>query len=264
MRTVQRIAMRQASDIVRSRWVIAYALFFAAASEGLLRFAGGDVRALLSLANLMLFVTPLVTIVFGTVYLYSAREFTELLLAQPVNRRHLFAGLYLGLTLTLIGAWVVGVGTPFPVRGILLAPETRRALTALLLTGAALTATFSALAMLVAVRVDDRLKGLGLAIAIWFSLALLYDGVVLLLVSMLSDHPIEPAMLALMALNPVDLARVIVLLQLDIAALLGYTGAVFARVFSGATGIALAALALGAWIAVPLAQAARAFRKKDF
>jgi Cu-processing system permease protein len=264
MSAIRLIAQRQASDIVRSRWVIAYTLFFAAATEGLLRFAGGDVRALLSLANAMLFVTPLVTIVFGTVYLYNSREFIELLLAQPVRRRDLFTGLYAGITTTLVGAWLVGVAVPFLLHGALLSPGAGRTLGVLLGTGAVLTAAFTALATLIVVRVDDRLKGLGYAIATWFALALLYDGVVLLIVSLSGDRNIEPMMLALMALNPVDLARVLVLLQLDVAALLGYTGAVFTRVFAGTAGAALATLALSLWIAAPLALAARAFRKKDF
>lgn len=264
MTTMSRIAIRQARDIVRSRWMVAYALFFVAATEGLLRFAGGDVRALLSIANAMLFVTPLVTIVFGTVYLYNAREFIELLLAQPVRRRDLFGGLYLGLTATLVTAWLVGVGAPFLLHGALSTPGAARTLLVLLGTGAALTASFTALATLISVRVDDRLKGFGYAIAAWFVLALLYDGVVLLIVSLSGDRNIEPLMLALMALNPVDLARVLVLLQLDVAALLGYTGAVFTRVFAGTAGAMLGTLMLSVWIAAPLALAARAFRKKDF
>ena len=264
MKTMSRIAVRQARDIVRSRWVLAYGLFFAAATEGLLRFAGGDVRALLSLANAMLFVTPLVTIVFGTVYLYNSREFIEMLLAQPVRRRDLFGGLYIGLTSTLVIAWLLGVSVPFLLHGALLTPGAGRTLAVLLATGATLTASFTALATLIVVRVDDRLKGLGVAIAVWFALALLYDGVVLLIVSLAGDHAIEPLMLVLMALNPVDLARVLVLLQLDVAALLGYTGAVFIRVFSGAAGAAIATLALSLWIVAPLALAARAFRRKDF
>ena len=103
-----------------------------------------------------------------------------------------------------------------------------------------------------------------IALASWFALALLYDGAVLLFVSQASDRPIEPALLALMALNPVDLARVLVLLEFDVAALLGYTGAVFSRVFAGAAGTALAAAALALWVALPLTSAARAFNRKDF
>jgi Cu-processing system permease protein len=263
MSIVARIAVRQAGDIVRSRWVLAYVAFFVVATESLLRFAGGDARTLLSLANVMLFVTPLITIVFGSVYLYNAREFTELLLTQPVSRSRVFAGLYLGLTATLIGAWLAGVGLPLVLRGMLVSPDTGRAVFALLATGVALTAAFSALATLISVRVDDRLKGLGLAIAVWLALALVYDGVVLIAIATLGEGPIEPVTLTLMALNPVDLARVLILLQLDAAALLGYTGALFHKVFAD-SGVLLAAGALLLWIVAPLAFAARAFRTKDF
>ena len=81
----------------------------------LFRFGGEGPRVVLSLLNVVLLFVPLVSVVFGTMYVYSAREFTELLLAQPVGRRSLFAGLYLGLALPLAGAFLVGVGLPFVI-----------------------------------------------------------------------------------------------------------------------------------------------------
>ena len=87
------VARPQARNVVRSKWLICYAAFFLAATEGLLRFTGGDEKTLLSLGNVALFVVPLVTVVYGTIYLYNSREFIELLLAQPLKRRTVFAGL---------------------------------------------------------------------------------------------------------------------------------------------------------------------------
>ena len=84
-------------------------------------------RRLLSLMNVVLLLVPLVSIVFGTMYLYNAREFTELLLAQPVHRRQLFAGLYLGLALPLSAAFVVGLGSRAVVRTLGEDPEPRHA-----------------------------------------------------------------------------------------------------------------------------------------
>ena len=253
----------QASDAARSRWLFVYALFFFVASEGLLRYAGGDAKAVLSLVNVVLFVIPLVTLVLGTVYLYNAREFTELLLAQPVPRSRLFAGLYLGLALPLASAFVGGVAIPFLLRGGG-DPAQRPALLTLLAVGVVLTCVFTAIAFVIAVRAEDRLRGLGLAIGAWLLLALLYDGAVLVVVAMFADYPIEGPLLALTFANPIDLARVILLLELDVSALMGYTGAVFQNFFSGALGVAAAAAALLAWIAVPIALAARCFRRKDF
>jgi Cu-processing system permease protein len=260
---IAKVTRYQIRDVVRSRWLAAYTLFFATATWALLQFDGGSDRALLSLLNVVLFVIPLVTIVFGTIYLYNAREFIELLLAQPVRRRHLFAGLYLGLTLPLSVGFVVGIVAPF-----LFTPgaaaSARGNLVVLTLVGVALTAIFTALAALIAIRTDDRLRGLGAAIGVWLFTALVYDGLVLLGVALLADYPLEKPVLALTLANPIDLARIIVILRFDVSALMGYTGAVFQSFFGGALGIAIAALALAAWLAVPLALGARAFRRKDF
>jgi Cu-processing system permease protein len=65
-------------------------------------------------------------------------------------------------------------------------------------------------------------------------------------------------------LNPIDLVRIALLLQFDISALMGYTGAVFSRFFSGATGLAVITAALTTWIAGPLALGYIGFRRKDF
>jgi Cu-processing system permease protein len=180
-----------------------------------------------------------------------------------VPRGRLFAGLYLGLSLPLASAFVGGVAIPFLLRGGG-DPAQRRALLTLLAVGVVLTCVFTAIAFVIAVRAEDRLRGLGLAIGAWLLLALLYDGAVLVLVAMFADYPIERPLLVLTFANPIDLARVILLLELDVSALMGYTGAVFQNFFSGALGIAAAGAALLAWIAVPIALAARCFRRKDF
>jgi Cu-processing system permease protein len=258
-----RIVRFELSDVVRSRWLLAYTLFFVLATDALLRFGGGGSKALLSLMNVVLLLVPLVSAVFGTMYLYNAREFTELLLAQPVRRDQLYAGLYLGLALPLCAGLVVGLVVPFLVHGVGGAGEWRL-LAALSLTGVALTCVFVALAFLIAIRSEDRVKGLGAAIGVWLLFSLLYDGLVLLAVLLFGDYPLERPLLGLMLANPVDLARVILLLQFDVSALMGYTGAVFERLFGGAGGIVIAATALVAWAAAPVILGVRAFRARDF
>ena len=252
----------QARDVARSRWLFAYALFFAAATEGLLRFTAGDVKTMLGLVNVVLLVVPLATIVFGVTYLHAAREFIELLLAQPVARRGLFGGLYLGLALPLASAAVAGMGLPFLFHGVEVGA--RSTLAMLLAVAVLLTAIFAALAFWIALRSDDRLRGLGTAIAVWLAMAIVYDGAVLFILAVFADYPLERATLAMTLANPVDLARVLLLLQLDVSALMGYTGAVFQRFFAGALGTVVALIALTLWTGVPLAIAGRAFQRKDF
>lgn len=260
---VGKVTRYELRDVLRSRWLIAYALFFLVSTDLLLRFTGGEAKGLLSLMNIVLLVIPLVTTVFGTMYFHHGREFVELLLAQPVSRRHLFGGLYLGLVLPLAGAFLAGAGIPLAIHlswsgGVAWTAAT------LLAVGTALTAVFGAVALLIAITVDDAVRGLGVAIATWLAAAVLYDGSVLFLAMTFADYPMERPLLGLMLLNPVDLGRVVLLLQFDVSALMGYTGAVFQRFFGGTTGIAIAAAAMLLWIGIPALLGLRAFQRKDF
>ena len=92
----------------------------------------------------------------------------------------------------------------------------------------------------------------------------LYDGLVLLVATLFADWPLETPMLVLSLLNPVDLARVLLLLSVDVAALMGYTGAVFERFFGGAFGLTVAGVALVTWAALPFLLGLRGFSRKDF
>ena len=53
---------------------LGYALCLLLLTEALLRFGGGGPRAVLSLMNVVLTFVPLVSLVFGTMYLYGSRE----------------------------------------------------------------------------------------------------------------------------------------------------------------------------------------------
>ena len=161
MSTAWKVLRYELQNVRRSRAVLVYGGLLLVSTHALLHFAGGGPRTIVSLLNLVLIFVPLVSLVFGTVYLHGAREFIELLLAQPVGRRPLFAGLWGGLTLPLVLAFVLGVGLPFTWNSALgdriLAP-----LGLLLLAGALLTAAFTAVAMWISTRFADRARASGL------------------------------------------------------------------------------------------------------
>jgi len=257
-----RLLSYELRDVFRSRWALAYTAFFLVVTDVFFRFSGGGEQVVLSLINVVLILIPLMSLVFGVGYLYNAREFTELMLAQPVRRRDLFLALYGGLMVPLALGFVVGVGLPFVWHGA--AAQHAAPLVRLLVAGVLLTAAFLALAILLAVRFDDRVKGLGAALLVWLGLAVVYDGLVLLVAYTFSAYPLETPMLLLTALNPISLARVLLLLSVDVAALLGYTGAAFERFFGNGLGSALALGALLMWVVVPLGLAYRRFARKDF
>ncbi len=263
MSTVALVLRAGARDLSRSRWLLAYTAGFWAVTEALFLFGGTGPQVVLSLLNAMLLLVPLVALVFGTAHVHAAREFTELLLAQPLSRRAVFLGLYLGMALPLTGAFLVGVGIPLVMHGAgTEAPV--RALVLLAIAGALLTLTFAALAMAIALGVDDRLKAMTRALGAWFVLTILYDGAILAAVSAFGDWPLERPLLVAMLGNPVDLARVLVLTALDANALLGYTGALFRRVFGTGLGPAIAMAGLVAWAAGPVWVARRRFLGRDF
>jgi Cu-processing system permease protein len=263
MSAARRVLASQLRDVARSRWMLGYALVLFLTTELLLRFGGNGERALLSLLNVVLLLLPLMSVVYGTLYVHNAREFLELLLAQPVGRGALFAGLFGGLVVPLTGAFLLGVGAPLLLQGGG-EPGYYAHCALLLAAGVLLTLVFTAFALCVAVRFDDRAWALGVALIVWLVCTLVYDGLILLVTTLFGNYPLEGPLLALSFLNPVDLARVLLLLSFDISALLGYTGAVYERFFRGGWGSGLAVLALLLCAAVPLLLGLRWFRRKDF
>jgi Cu-processing system permease protein len=263
MKPVAKVLLSQLRNVLRSRWILGYALLLLGLTSLLLRFGGTGERAILSLLNVVLLLLPLVSVVFGTLYVYNAREFIEMLLAQPVSRGALYTGLFGGLATPLCTAFLVGVGAPLALRGGG-TPDFAMQLATLLGCGVLLTLIFTAFAVCVAVLVEDRAWGLGLALVVWLLTTIVYDGVVLLVASAFAAYPLEGALLALSFLNPVDLARILLLMQLDISALMGYTGAIYERFFTAGVGSVLAVLMLLVCALVPLGLGYRWFKRKDF
>lgn len=263
MTAILKVVRYELENVLRSRWVLAYGLFFLVASELLVSMAGSGPRALLGLVNLVVLLVPLVTIVFGTIYWHGSREFTELLLAQPVQRTTLFHGLFAGLVLPLSAAFAVGVSLPLLWHRAL-DRTGAEILLLMLFSGVALTAIFGALAVLIGGLVEDRLRGLAWALSLWLLFTVVYDGLLLFVSVNFSDYPLEGPLLGLTFANPVDLVRVLLVLRFDIAALMGYTGAVFDKFLGSTLGTAAALLGLVAWALLPGLLALRAFQRKDF
>ena len=257
------VLRHEVRNLPKNRGVLFFALTMMLISESVLRLTGSGARALTAMLDIVLVVVPLVTIVFGVISWHSSREFNELLLAQPVRRRSLFAALYLALVAPLATAVTIGLLTPFSVHGAV----TSDALALLLATvgaGCALTLIFGGLALLIGVSVDDRLRGVALGLALWLLLTVAYDGLVLLVATTFADYSLERPMLALTLFNPVDLARALIVMQSDTAALMGYTGAVMHRFLGGALGSVASLLGLLGWIVLPALLARRAFERRDF
>ena len=214
-------------------------------------------KSVLSLINLVLLIVPLVSIIFSTIYVYNSSEFIELLVAQPVKRKSIWLSIYFGLAVSLSLAFFVGVGIPIMLYNPGLKWNGSHSV------GHGLIGDFCFNCHVGLGFNPGKAKGIGASILLWFFFTLIYDGIVLFILFQFGDYPMEKPMIALTSLNPVDLARVMMLLKLDISALMGYTGALFNEVFGGNMGMIYAVVILMLWAALPLWVSLRKFSAKD-
>ncbi len=263
MNTLLKIIKFQLHDILRSKWLIIYCLFFLLLSYGLLSFSADMSKVLVSLMNVSLIIIPLVSVVFGTIYLYNNKDYIIFMLTQPIKRRTLYLGLYLGLALPLVLSYVFGIGVPilFFIKD---SEINFGALAYLIIAGIFQTIIFTGLSFLISTVNENRMMGLGLSIFFWLFFSAVYDGIFLLLLQSFQDYSLEKFSIAFSMLNPIDLARIFIILKLDVSALMGYTGAVFQKFFNNNLGIIISLFSLLIWSLIPLLIGKLKFSKKDF
>jgi Cu-processing system permease protein len=245
------------ADLLRNRTIMVYTLVLLALSISVFSMEDNAEKGVASLLNIILFVVPLVSIVFSTVYLYNSAEFIELLVSQPLKRQTIWMSIFVGLAGAVAFAFLIGVGIPvilyaFMPSGIVL-----------VLCGIILSLVFVSIAMWASVQIRDKAKGIGLSILLWLYFALLFDAIMLFIVFQFSEYPIENGMVALSMFNPVDISRILILLQIDVSAMMGYTGAIFRNFFGTAGGMSITIGVLLLWIALPLCLSVRHFKGKD-
>ncbi len=244
-------------DILRNKIVIAYTLFLFIISMSMFQMEENSSKAILSLLNIVLIVVPLVSLVFTTIHYYNSYEFIELMSSQPVSRTKILLSEFSGVSLSLLSSFFIGAVIPV----LIYSPDATGL--ALVFTGAALTLVFTSLAFLASVLARDKARGIGIALLLWFYFALIYDGLVMLILFSFADYPLEKLTLLLSALNPIDLGRIFIILKMDVSALMGYTGALYKDFFGGVWGMLFTAGIMLLWVIVPLWLAVKSFKRKD-
>jgi ABC-type multidrug transport system ATPase subunit/ABC-type transport system involved in multi-copper enzyme maturation permease subunit len=267
---VLQLARKGMRDALHDRWLITYALLLGvlgvvAALLGLRSSAGMGLqmfgRTTATLTNLCLMLAPLVGLSMGAAAIAGERDrgTMETLLAQPLERRDLLLGKYLGLLLALAAATVVGfLPAAFVVAryagaasllGYVLFP-----LLSIFLIGAML-----GLGLLISVRSHGGVQAQGRAIFCWFLFVLMYD--LLLMGTLVTSGLSSTALSLLLVANPVDAARVLVVLALEPDLyLLGPAGALLVAELSRTGTAALLVTSLLVWAVVPVGLALLSFR----
>lgn len=244
-------------DVLRSKVMLAYALLLFLLTFSLAALSADRAQVAISLLNLVLLLVPLISLIFSTMYSYQLRDFLDLLLAQPVSRRGVFWGQYLGVATSLALAFFMGCGIPLLLNGL------TEPLVWILLIGGGLSFIFCGFGFLAVNWQADRVRGMATSLFVWFYTAILFDVLMLFGLVYFQDYPLEKPALVMSFLNPIDLARILVLLKLDISALMGYTGALYRNLFGSWWGLILACGALLLWAVWPVWLALKLFEKRD-
>jgi Cu-processing system permease protein len=261
---------KEIRDALRNRWLLGYAILlatlgFVAAWMGLRSAAGMGLqmfgRTTATLTNLCLLLAPLISLSLGSASIAGERDrgTLEHLLAQPLERNELLLGKYTGLLLSLIVATFLGF---LPAGCMVAVSAGGLALLHYLLfpsLACLLIAAMLGIGVLISVKSRSGVQAQGRAILLWFLFVMLYD---LLLMGTLVTAGLSSGALALLLLvNPVDAARVLVVLALEPDLyLLGPAGALLVGQLSrwGTAAVLLGALSL--WTVAPLLLALLSFR----
>jgi Cu-processing system permease protein len=254
---MQKIIKYVIIDILRNKIMLGYTAFLLLISLSIFNLEDNSAKGLLSLLNIILIIVPLVSLLFAAIYVYNSSEFLELLVSQPLKRKTIWLSLFSGLAISMAFAFFVGAGIP-----ILLYQATPTGIM-MLCTGLLLSVIFVAIAMLAAVIARDKAKGIGVVILLWLYFSIIFDGLVLFILFQFADYPLEKLMVAITALNPIDLSRVLILLKMDVSALMGYSGAVFKDFFGTQLGLIVSLLILISWAVFPAWLSLRKFNHKD-
>lgn len=273
MSVVLIITRKEVRGALGSSWLIGYTVIFTALALALAylgeRNLGGVgfenfSRTTASLLNLCLLLAPLVALLLGSGAIAGERDRGTLtyLLAQPLDRWELLLGKYIGVSLsiglaTLLGFGLAGVWIAIMTSSM--AAGTYLMFVALVLV---LVLVMTGIGLVASVLSASRVQALGLALLVWIVAVFFFD---LLLVGMVSATSLGGGglMLALLC-NPVEIVRVLAIIHLepDLQILGPFGSYLLERVGRGGATVILSA-ALFVWAAVPLALAVYLFETRD-
>jgi Cu-processing system permease protein len=256
MQAISVIALRELKDILHGRWLAGFGLLFALmtvlisyygmAGAREIGFQGFDLVAA-SLLNLILFTVPLVALALPVVSLTGEGDELSILLTQPVDRREVLTGKYLGMVaaagLTLVGGLLAGGLVVLARAGVTYIGH----FGLLVALTFVLICLFLAIGLIISVVWRERTRALGAGLAVWFFLDILYDLVVFGVTISNPGIPLKTLLIGALLLNPIDAVRVCYMLVTGSTSFVGVAGAVLSETLGSTMGLAaLGAVLLGA------------------
>ncbi len=265
------IARKEVRDALRNRWFLLYAAAFAAMAIALSQLSLGELgtagragfgRTAAGLVNVVLLVVPLMGLTLGAQSIAGERERGTLatLLAQPVSRGEVLIGKYVGLSLSLGAALLLGFGLAagwVAARGGGVAAGAYAQV-----VGASALLALAMLAIGFLISSGMRRTGSATAVALFLWLGLVFIGDLGLMGTALTMRLPVGMLFTLTVANPLEAYRIGAIAAitgtLDV---LGPAGVYAGRVLgNGLVGVLAGVLI--AWCVVPLAAAGLVFRHR--
>lgn len=81
-------------NITRSFWILFYTVLVGLIEMVLLKSSDDLDKVVVSLTNIDIIIVPLISLIFSLTYFYSNRQFIEVLLTQPINRKVIYLSDY--------------------------------------------------------------------------------------------------------------------------------------------------------------------------
>lgn len=271
MNAVMLIAQKELRDAVQGRWLIAFAITFAAMA-GVIALVqdGGDIgsqgfnRTTASMINLSLLLVPLLALLLGATAVAGERERGTLatLLSQPISTTEFMLGKVAGLNLALWLAVILGFGGAGMALALAGSVAGFGSYMAFVLLASVLATAMVSVGLAVSVLSDSRLKAIAIAVLLWFAFVLLYDlGAIGLAVAL---NPSGRSLFAAALINPVECVRILSVLSIEEdATVLGPLGSYLSDTLGKTGAITFLGAALAAWALIPAAIASWIFSEQD-
>jgi len=274
MSNILTIAKKEFKDALRNRWILfATALltilsisltFFGSSSVGTIDASNLSVTVV-SLSSLSIYLIPLIALLISYDAIVGEAERGTLLLflTYPVSRSSILMGKFLGHLSILSFAIIFGFGSSgilSAITGGLPAIGDLLPFLLLIITSIILGGVFISFAYLISTIVKERTTAAGLSLFIWVFFVVIFDLILIVLISNSNNIINEKNLQLIMMLNPTDIYRVLNLTSFENVKILSGLSSVVGFIKLGKATMLLIFLS---WSIIPLIITNFIFKKKE-
>jgi Cu-processing system permease protein len=272
--SIAEIAKLELKIQLRSRWMLGFGILFAVMITGVsyygLTFLGYEAefqdfyRTTVTMLHLVFIIIPVVALVAAGQSVCSDPGYFEFLASQPVGRSDILLGKVAGLFVALTIMTVLGFGLGGMIIALKSNSEGIWKFFIFIGTSITLGLVFISISTLLSVLSNRKPMAIVSALIVWLFFLFIYDFIVLAASYYMDEAYLRTILYFSLLGNPIDMARVTVLLTVGGEAALGAAGAGLLRTFGGPATSAMSAVGLLAiWALMPLIGAILVFKKQD-